>query len=75
MFCSTPLPIWKIPFPALTLCNMNKVIQMFQLSYNYVKVRKSKVSEIVQGLKEDPTNLYLLKEEFFVDEVSKVGEW
>ena len=69
------MPIWKIPFPALTLCNMNKVIQMFQLSYNYVKVRKSKVSEIVQGLKEDPTNLYLLKEEFFVDEVSKVGEW
>ena len=22
---STPVPIWEIPFPALTLCNMNKV--------------------------------------------------
>ena len=37
-------------------------------------MRKSKVSEIVQGLKDDPTNLYLLKEEFFVDEVGKASE-
>ena len=24
-FASEPTPIWEIPFPALTLCNMNKV--------------------------------------------------
>ena len=25
IFFRTPVPIWEIPFPALTLCNMNKV--------------------------------------------------
>ena len=24
-FASEPTPIWEIPFPALTICNMNKV--------------------------------------------------
>ena len=24
-FASEPTPIWEIPFPALTVCNMNKV--------------------------------------------------
>jgi len=55
-FDGTPVPIWEIPFPALTLCNMNKV-------------RRSKVEKIVADLKKDPTNLYLLQEEFFIDEV------
>ena len=33
------------------------------------QVRRSKVDEIVGKLKKDPTNLYLLQEEFFIDEV------
>ena len=33
------------------------------------QVRSSKVAEIVKGLEENHTNLTLLKEEFFIDEV------
>ena len=36
------------------------------------KVRRSKVDKIVADLKKDPTNLYLLQEEFFIDEVQSL---
>ena len=39
------------------------------------QVRRSKVDEIVGKLKKDPTNLYLLQEEFFIDEVFKSESW
>ena len=39
------------------------------------QVRRSKVDEIVGKLKKDPTNLYLLQEEFFIDEVFKYESW
>ena len=35
-------------------------------------MRLSKVDEIVAKLKKDPTNLYLLQEEFFIDEVQRL---
>ena len=35
----------------------------------FCQVRRSKVDKIVADLKKDPTNLYLLQEEFFIDEV------
>ena len=31
IFFRTPVPIWEIPFPALTLCNMNKVTYTAQV--------------------------------------------
>ena len=39
------------------------------MSCSFFQVRRSKVNEIVAALKKDPTNLYLLQEEFFIDEV------
>ena len=80
IFFRTPVPIWEIPFPALTLCNMNKVTYTAQVHNlkkrcSFFQVRRSKVNEIVEALKKDPTNLYLLQEEFFIDEVGDKFFW
>jgi hypothetical protein len=55
-FDSDPAPIWTIPFPALTLCNMNKV-------------QKSWVTKLDQLLLTDPNNVTLVTQRKFVDEV------
>ena len=46
-FASETTPIWKIPFPALTVCNMNKVtmIQMVYQLYNIDVIKFVKSSQ------------------------------
>ena len=38
-FASEPTPIWEIPFPALTVCNMNKVSVWLLREYRRVLSR------------------------------------
>ncbi len=42
-FDSDATPIWEIPFPSLTICNMNKI-------------RRPRVERIERKLREDPTS-------------------
>ena len=37
-FASEPTPIWEIPFPALTICNMNKVDTDIFFSLNVINL-------------------------------------
>ncbi len=55
-FDSHSTPIWEIPFPSLTICNMNKVL-------------KSKVEYIEHELEKNPNDRYYKVERRFVDEV------
>ena len=49
-------PIWEIPFPAVTICNMNKI-------------QKSRVEHVKEKLEDDPDNEMLKKEHLFMEEV------
>ena len=55
-FDSTVTPISEIPFPAVTICNMNKV-------------RKSRVEHVEKKRLLYPKDDYWEKEELFVEEV------
>ena len=75
-FDSTPVPISDIPFPAFTICNMNKVSictvvqDKFLLKFcSLTKVMKRKVDEIDLELAEDSTNAHFQIEKEFVEEI------
>ena len=55
-FDSSVTPISEIPFPALTICNYNKV-------------RKSRVEHLEEKMEQEPNNDLWKKEHLFVDEV------
>ncbi|XP_059082617.1 pickpocket protein 28-like isoform X1 [Tigriopus californicus] len=55
-FDSTPVPIWKVPFPSFTVCNMNKVM-------------RSKVISIEKALEQNQSNPDFVTERMFVDEI------
>ena len=55
-FQSAQTPIWRITFPAITICNMNKVM-------------KSRVEHIDEELHVDPDNEFYRTEYALVDEI------
>ena len=55
-FDTSITPISEIPFPALTICNYNKV-------------RKSRVEHLEEKMKKEPNNDLWKKEHLFVEEV------
>lgn len=55
-FDSVQTGVFEIPFPALTICNINKV-------------RKSRVRHIDEELEKDPNSTFYLTEKKFVEEV------
>lgn len=60
-FDSSQTPIWSIPFPSLTICNMNKV-------------RRSRVDHIDEELLRNPESNFYKTEKIFVKEVCSKHE-
>ena len=72
-FASQPTPIWQIPFPALTLCNMNKVPidcgDYVEQYITFIQVRASRAKQVKSDLEKDPKNITLKREDFFIKEI------
>ena len=60
-FDSASTPIWEIPFPSVTICNMNKV-------------RLSRVKSIEEEIRNDPNNTFYSTKRRFVDEFCATHE-
>ncbi len=77
-FDSDSVAIYQIPFPSITICNMNKVTKLNLVKSilscytadNFLsQVRKSRVEHIEDELASDPNSNYYQTERRFVDEI------